>query len=164
MKTRVLFSCKRTPSPVCSLLGAGALQNQTSVFLWFWFSWEETSIFSVPVFCGVRFAQRFQQSWEIPHAVCYEALMVEMFPQEGLMLIRRRRHQLCGPSPAEICHCSADTLLLAAKFLSPVVLQCPWILNCEVLCFFSCCCSQMYIRELCRLQDSVSEVRLLLAA
>lgn len=48
----------------------------------------------------------------------YEALLVEMYVQEGLMLIRHRRHQLCGPSPAEICHCSADTLLLAAKFLS----------------------------------------------
>lgn len=80
------------------------------------------------------------------------------------MLMRHRRHQLCGPSPAEICHCSADTLLLAAKFLSPVVLQCPWILNCEVLCFFSSCCSQMHIRELSRLQDSVSELGLLLPA
>lgn len=60
----------------------------------------------------------------------------EMFPWEGLVLVRHRMHQWCGLSPAEICHCSADTSLLAAKFPSPVVLQCPWILNCEGLCFF----------------------------
>lgn len=95
---------------------------------------------------------------------CYKALLVEMCPEEGLVLIRHRKHQLCGPNPAEICHCSADTLPLAAKFLSPVALQCPWILNCEVLWFFSSCCSQVYIRELCRLQESVSEAGLLLPA
>jgi len=92
---------------------------------------------------------------------CYEALLVGMCPREGLVLIRHRRHQWCGPSPAEICHCSADTLLLAAKFLSPVALQCPWILNCGVLWVFSSHCSQMYIREPCRLQNAVSEVGLL---
>lgn len=59
------------------------------------------------------------------------------------MLSTHRRHQLRGPSPAAVCHCSADTLLLAAKFLSSVALQCPWILNGEVLCFSNSCCSQI---------------------
>lgn len=74
---------------------------------------------------------------------CSKALVVETCPQEGLMLSTHRRHQLRGPSPAAVCHCSADTLLLAAKFLSSVALQCPWILNGEVLCFSNSCCSQI---------------------